>query len=141
MKVGSFHLATLVILLLASLSTTWCFQAVSETVPADFTYPRGYQRRILGELRAGRLAGQVRATRGALINGRVLVEIINNNTGEKRIEARFTNSQGYFDFGNLKLSKRVLLKISMPGFDTMFVPVLLDKKVSHVLSLELQPST
>jgi hypothetical protein len=130
-----------IILGLTSGSHTTGFQVIDSTVSKDVAYPRSFQKRVLEEVRAKRIVGRVTATRGSLISGNILVEIIENERTERRIQAKFADENGRFDFSSLKLGRMVWLKLSMPGFDTVFVQVRVDRKAPDELGLELPPAT
>jgi hypothetical protein len=109
-------------------------------VSADFKYPNSPQVHILEQQRSKELKGKVSGPGGVEISGPVLVEIIRGRNNEERIAACLASSNGIFDFGH-KRTGHYYLKVSMLGFDTTYVQVVLGKAKTTNVDVELRPST
>lgn len=115
-------------------------QACSSVSP-DFAYPKSSQLVVLPDLeRVRSLKGKVTGPAGSAIAGPVLIEIIDGSDQEKRVSACFADSDGYFDFG-MKKKGRYSLKVSMRGFDTAYLKVIIGKFKKDTFTLMLRPST
>ena len=118
-----------------SIITAWIAQAIllisaqaqeRRKVPEDFSYPAPPQILQIDKIvRSNSLSGVIADPSGAATQ-EVLVEKLEDNWG-KRIEAVFTDSEGFFAF--TKSAPGVyFLKISKPGFDSMLLKVQVTKK-------------
>jgi len=111
------------------------------SVSPDFTYPKSPQLVVLPGLeRVRNLKGKVTGPAGSAIAGPVLIEIIDGSEQAKRVSACFADSDGYFDFG-VKKKGTYSLKVSMRGFDTAYLKVIVGKFKKDTFTLMLRPST
>lgn len=111
------------------------------SVSPDFTYPKSPQLVVLPDQeRVKYLKGKVTGPAGSAIAGPILIEIIEGSEHEKRVSACFADSNGYFDFG-MKKKGRYSLKVSMRGFDTAYLKVVVGNFKKDTLTLMLRPST
>jgi hypothetical protein len=109
-------------------------------VPPNFTYPESSQIiNVQGTERIKYLKGRITGPNDSTIAGPVLVEITDGTKEEKRISACFADPDGYFDFGEKK-NGRYHLKISMRGFDTTYINVMVGKVKKESITLILYPS-
>jgi len=108
------------------------------SAPKDFSYPES--REIIEVERPM----YVRATSGTVVDPsgsgitKALVEIVTENR-KTRLAATFTNDEGAFSFPHAVVGKHYL-KVSMPGFDTLLVTVVVTKKAKGGLKLFLHIS-
>jgi hypothetical protein len=110
-------------------------------VPDGFSYPKPPQIRVLQKTHKVRaIKGKITGPFGSKISGKVLVEVITDLENEKRVIACFADSNGNFDLGIGKKGK-YYLKVSMEGFDSVYITVLLTHFGRDELNIELPPST
>lgn len=133
----------LCLLYLTVLATAGCLgKALSTTtkqpgtaVPPEFSYPRAvgaveYEK----PFRAPSLAGLVIDASGTP-REKVLVEITDDKW-QSRIEAQFTTATGHFAFGG-PAKGAFHLRVSLDGFDTLRLVVIVDDRAKKDLVLEL----
>lgn len=114
--------------------------SAGQAVDPAFHYPKSPQIQVIAEgSRVRALKGSVKGTHGVQIAGKVLVELIRGPGNEERLDARFCDDNGAFDFGRRKKG-RYYVKVSMDGWDTLYFPVLLGSRGQQVLSVELRLS-
>jgi hypothetical protein len=133
----SFHVITvfLQILLVGIQGSGTC-----APVPPEFSYPDSQQDiHIQGVERIKNLKGKITGPNDSTIDGPVLIEIMDGSKEGKRISACFADSDGNFDFG-VKKKGRYHLKISMKGFDTTYIKILIGNFKKESLPLILYPS-
>lgn len=108
-------------------------------VPKEFSYPESPSTtKIEQPIIARSLSGSVLAPSESKIP-KALVELVSEDW-KTRVDARFTNSEGSFAFAKVPMGKH-LLKVSIPGFDTLLVTVITTKKTKARLRLYLKFST
>jgi hypothetical protein len=116
-----------------------CSQRKPTPVPKEFSYPESPSTtKFETPMSARALSGTVTESSGSKI-AKALVEIVSEN-GKTRLDARLTDDHGSFFFGKAVPGKHYL-KVSIPGFDTLLVTVIVDKKSKATLRLFLQAST
>lgn len=130
----------LLIVLLNAGAVTQKQSFACKPVPPDFSYPKSPQIYVLEPRRIGSLRGKVTGPGGIEIAGPVLIEVVRGSNDERRVAACFANSGGSFDFGRMRKG-RYQLKVSMPGFDTVYFRVDVGNPRNKDLAVELQPST
>ena len=116
-------------------------QIGTEPVPPSFRYSKSPQTQILAKPQNVRsLKGKVFGPSGVAVAGPVLVEIVGSLGSDTRLDARFADHEGNFDFGK-RNNGRYFLKISMAGFDTIYLSITLRASGKADLRVELRPST
>lgn len=103
----------------------------------DFNYPESMGTvEIVKPFVVNSLSGKVVAPNGEPLE-KVLVEIVTSGS-EERIDATFTDVNGFFGFDRaLKPRKETILRFNLPGFITLIVKVVINKKSKKLLVLEL----
>lgn len=110
-------------------------------VAEEFCYPKSSQIQVLSRVERVRyLKGKALGPAGAAIAGPVLVETVQALGSDRRIEARFGDVDGNFDFGK-RNKERYFPKISMEGFDTVYFGVALGNSGEAEIRVELWSST
>ena len=105
-----------------------------------FRYPKSSQINVIAQVHKVRaIRGSVKGMHGVQIAGRALVELVRGPDDEGRLDARLCDESGAFDFGRKKKG-RYYLKVSLEGWDTLYVPVWLGSHGERTLNLELQLS-
>jgi hypothetical protein len=104
-------------------------------VPKNFSYPEASEI-VEIEALAKSLSGIVGSANGDGLPD-ALVERVDSNW-ENRLAATFTDSQGRFNLSKVP-DGTYYLKVSMSGFSTLRVKVILKKRAKSRLELELPP--
>lgn len=105
-------------------------------VPKSFSYPEAQESiRIDAKINSRWLSGVVFDSTGAAMS-KVLVERLRANWGE-RLDATFSDANGVFRLTNYA-GRTHFLKLSKPGFKTLFVKVGLTKHGRRKLRVELR---
>lgn len=98
-------------------------EAQQNPVPPDFKYPASWQTEVRTDVRhSRRLKGVVRGRSDVLVTGPILVELIDSPAESTRLDARFCDADGYFDFGK-KPRGSYIVRVSMLGWDTQIFPL------------------
>ena len=116
-------------------------QRGTEPVPAHFSYPKSPQIQVFAHPQKVRsLKGKVLGPSGTAVAGPVLVEIVKALGSDDRLDAAFASQEGNFDLGKRK-NGRYYLKISMDGFDSRYITVVLATSGDAEIRVALRPST
>ena len=115
-----------------------CAHRGPSAVPPGFKYPElGETVQVERPISAARLAGRVLDQAGYPVN-QALVEITNDNWS-RRLAARFTDEQGWFEFPGK--GKEYSIKVTKPGFAPLLAKIKIEESAPRQVDLTMYVAT